>query len=547
MKNPSFFLLVLIILVLPVRAQSFLITPAGASVKVADFGVPVPPEFQSSPEFEDPDAPDAPPPNTPVLRNTYNLWLTNYFSPAVLNDPSQEATVWGRNADPDRDGTRNQLEYFIGTPPTSGSAPPALVVSFTAIAGQTYALVSFPRRKPISDPNILVEIQTTGSLATAFIAASATFVSATSPVDPSNPIEIATYRVLAPVTSQTKFFARIQITPLLLDSDGDGLADAIENGSHIFNGPGNPGTNFNQADTDGDSIRDGDETLGTLAGLNLPQMGCSPLRRNLLFEYHWFDDSLDCALHSHRPTQNVLDRVTTAFANASGVNPDGSAGVFAIHDRGDGGVFNAGSRISDQNSVANLPGGVSGAQFLSYKSASFPANRNGYFHYVLMPHRYNTNSSSSGQAEINGDDLIVSLYCAGSDGNVANTILHEVGHNLGLRHGGNVDCNYKPNYNSVMNYRYQFPGVNTNCGIPGSGLLDYSRGTRISLNENALNENLGVCGNVPVDFNGNSVIESNIVFDLNSSDTGQVSACGGTLDDSVGLQRLGQRLLRRLE
>jgi hypothetical protein len=80
-----------------------------------------------------------------------------------------------------------------------------------------------------------------------------------------------------------------------------------------------------------------------------------------------------------------------------------------------------------------------------------------------------------------------------------------------------------------MNYRYQFPGVNTNCTIPGSGLLDYSRGTRLTLNENALNENLGVCGNPAVDFNGNSTIESNVVFDLNSSDTGQASTCGGTL------------------
>ena len=60
----------------------------------------------------------------------------------------------------------------------------------------------------------------------------------------------------------------------------------------------------------------------------------------------------------------------------------------------------------------------------------FAANRNGYFHYVLLPHRYNTNSNSSGQAEVQGDDLIVSLYCANSNTNVANTIMHEVGHNL---------------------------------------------------------------------------------------------------------------------
>ena len=460
MKPLNFFLLLLIALVLPVHAESYFTAPQKAPTRVANFGAPVPQDLLRSIGLQDADVPTSVPPNTPVLRMTYNLWLTAYFSPAVLADPSQEATVWGRNADPDGDGTRNQLEYFVGTSPVVGTAPPGLTMSFTVIAGQTYPVLSFTRRKLSSDPNILVEIQTTTNLVAGnFMPASAVFVSATTPVDPANPVEVANYRILTPVSGPNPtLFARLQITPLLTDSDGDGLADAIENGSHIYNGPGNPGTNSNLADTDGDSLRDGDETLGTLAGLNLPQMGCSPLRRNILFEYHWFDDSLDCAVHSHRPTQNALDRVTTAFAGASGVNPDGTPGIFAIHDRGDGGVFNAGKRISDQNSVANIPGGVNGTQFQIYKNASFPANRNGYFHYVLMPHRYNSTSSSSGQAEINGDDLIVSLYCAGSDGNVANTILHEVGHNLGLRHGGNVDCNYKPNYNSVMNYRYQFPG-----------------------------------------------------------------------------------------
>ena len=55
-----------------------------------------------------------------------------------------------------------------------------------------------------------MEIQTTSSLATAFTTASAAFVSATTPVDPADPIETATYRVLAPVTNQTPLFARLQ-------------------------------------------------------------------------------------------------------------------------------------------------------------------------------------------------------------------------------------------------------------------------------------------------------------------------------------------------
>jgi len=53
---------------------------------------------------------------------------------------------------------------------------------------------------------------------------------------------------------------------------------------------------------------------------------------------------------------------------------------------------------------------------------NFAVNRNGYFHYTVLPHRYDLTSNSSGQAELPGDDLVVSLYCYGSDQNVANIL-----------------------------------------------------------------------------------------------------------------------------
>jgi hypothetical protein len=202
------------------------------------------------------------------------------------------------------------------------------------------------------------------------------------------------------------------------------------------------------------------------------------------------------------------------FASAPVSNPDGSTGITLVHDFGQGGVFTGGNRIPDPDGV--LPGGFD-SEFLAYRATHFAANRQGYFHYVMMPHYYNTNSGSSGLGELVGDDTIVSLYCANSDVNVGNTIAHELGHNLGLHHGGPFDpTNNKPNYNSVMNYDYQFPGVDNNCTPPGDGVLDYSHGVRNALDENALNEQNGICGGVDWDFNYSGTINTSPVsYDVN--------------------------------
>jgi hypothetical protein len=125
---------------------------------------------------------------------------------------------------------------------------------------------------------------------------------------------------------------------------------------------------------------------------------------------------------------------------------------------------------------------------------------------------------ASGLAEISGNDFIVSLGGRFQDlrhepgiFDLGSTFMHELGHNLGLRHGGGVDTscktpgdacpiagictstpygnrclqgddtNAKPNYLSVMNYRYQFTGITqaSNVGsiVPVSQRLDYSTQT----------------------------------------------------------------------
>lgn len=290
------------------------------------------------------------------------------------------------------------------------------------------------------------------------------------------------------------------------DADLDALPDGIETGTGTFVSVTDTGTSPADDDTDADGIGDGVEVAGTPGGLDLRAIGTSPTHKDLLFEVDWFDDGLDCGAHSHRPTTAAVNRLTAAFAAAPVANPDGTTGVNVIVDRGQGGGLTGGNLIADADGV--LSSGVNSAEFLALKGANFAADRQGIFHYVLAVHRYNGTSSSSGQAEIDGDDLIVSLQCFQSTVNVANTIMHEVGHNLGLRHGGQFDLpNYKPNYNSVMNYRYQFPGVDTDCDIDGDGVLAYSPGTRVAVNENAIEESLGVCG-TPADLDGDATIDA---------------------------------------
>jgi len=216
------------------------------------------------------------------------------------------------------------------------------------------------------------------------------------------------------------------------------------------------------------------------------------------------------------------------FGAAPSANRDGSLGVNVIQDYGQGGAFTGGNLVLGFDS--QLPGTFDSTHG-AIKQNNFAVQRSGYFHYVLMAHRYAGGSSSSGFAELPGDDSIVTLYCFNSDTNVANTIAHELGHNFGLDHGGSVACNGKPNYNSVMNYRFQFPGVDTNCDTYGDGVLDYSRGTRISLNESNLNEFVGICGSPSLDWNGDGFLQSSVAWDLNPE---YVNSCPGpfsALDD----------------
>ncbi|MFJ5546287.1 hypothetical protein [Streptomyces sp. NPDC093225] len=135
----------------------------------------------------------------------------------------------------------------------------------------------------------------------------------------------------------------------------------------------------------------------------------------------------------------------------------------------------------------------------AFPTANFNRNRRLIFRYAIstLPDQDtdgrgpDTGCASGGQGELGGNDFVEYNHDGG-------TLMHELGHNLNLDHGGDEDKNCKPNYVSVMDYDEQF-GIGR---VRGGAIIDYSP-PRIALNgrprgvaplpklqEDALNENV---------------------------------------------------------
>jgi hypothetical protein len=282
-------------------------------------------------------------------------------------------------------------------------------------------------------------------------------------------------------------------------------------------------------DSDHDGIPDSAKRAGgSYAGLDLWTMGARPGRRDIFLEVDHMNGD-DPAL---TPRREALQKVVDAFAvknialHIDAGNLYSDALDPAAFNLGGGNAVDFASCIElDTGGMALTPGCAS---FYAYKGTNFDLRRRLMFHYALFSNSQNADGSagSSGVAELPGNDLIVSLggygFSTGTTSGMnmlinlqAGTLMHELGHNFGLRHGGNEEVNYKPNHYSVMNYLYQFAGLsatpdsvnaaeryylanglkgktycnlveNSPCG--SAFIISYSDGSGAALDENRLSE-----------------------------------------------------------
>ena len=288
------------------------------------------------------------------------------------------------------------------------------------------------------------------------------------------------------------------------------------------------------ADSDEDGLYDGWEICGYYANgyqsdaepdVDLSAMGADPFHKDIFIEVDYMMAGPE-EERDHRPLPDAISRIVTSFAQAPVNNPDGTTGIHLHVDYGkdapltygDADTWDALSRsndISHEEYLGSCPNDdeFNWNEFNSIRGQdtenNFLSSRHSIFHYNLWIHNLCPEKPSylgfshniTGRIGEGASDFVVALgmpnrapiYISYLQ---SGTFMHELGHNLGLRHGGGDGRNYKPNYLSVMNYSFAQRGLIINST---DGNFDYSRFELPTLNESLLIESHGI--NLPDSIN----------------------------------------------
>jgi probable HAF family extracellular repeat protein len=264
------------------------------------------------------------------------------------------------------------------------------------------------------------------------------------------------------------------IATLPVDSDKDGLLDPWETQGGGIDGDGN----------------------GSI-DVNLYELGARTDHRDLFVEI----DAMSPAVALSPAAQAML---FNAFSFAPFENPDGIGGI-ELH------VIDAGVDAIDFEEVWHTDdGGCWPVGFGATKDAHFgspgdssavKAAKARAFRYCIAVNQLTNPATAGGVGgcgEMPGNDFVIAIG-GYDDESAAAVFMHELGHNLGLDHGGSDGVNGKPNYISIMNYALSYRADFSS----DFWRLDFSRSELDPLVENDLDEALGIA--TPAGFDDDTV------------------------------------------